>query len=58
MLGMSASQIQEIIAQFRAEGVKKVGPCHCSGDLTRRLFQEAYGEDYLEIGVGCVIRLE
>ncbi|MCR4404412.1 MAG: MBL fold metallo-hydrolase [Candidatus Acetothermia bacterium] len=58
MLGMSAVEIQEIIAQLRAEGVKKVGPCHCSGDLTRRLFREAYGEDYIEVGVGSVISLE
>lgn len=57
MAGFSEPRIREVIAQFREEGVKKVGPCHCSGDLTRRLFQEAYGEDYIEVGVGKVLEI-
>jgi 7,8-dihydropterin-6-yl-methyl-4-(beta-D-ribofuranosyl)aminobenzene 5'-phosphate synthase len=33
-------------------GVQRVAPCHCSGDLTRRLFEEAYGAGFTPAGVG------
>ena len=52
------SEIREIIDYFRASGVKKVGPCHCSGDEARRLFAEEYKDDYIEIGVGKEIKVQ
>jgi 7,8-dihydropterin-6-yl-methyl-4-(beta-D-ribofuranosyl)aminobenzene 5'-phosphate synthase len=55
--GKSEHEIQEIIASFRELGVVHVGPCHCSGDKARRLFQEAYGEKFLQIGVGRIITI-
>lgn len=55
--GMKADVILEVIARLKAQGVRQVGPGHCSGDLSRRLFREAYGEDFIEIGVGRVLRL-
>jgi 7,8-dihydropterin-6-yl-methyl-4-(beta-D-ribofuranosyl)aminobenzene 5'-phosphate synthase len=52
LTGASESTILSIIEQLKALGVKKVAPCHCSGDLARKLFKEEFGEDYLEVGVG------
>ena len=37
---------------FKEEGIQKVAPCHCSGDLTRKLFKKAYGEDFIAAGMG------
>jgi len=54
--GASAAEIATIVEDFQQLGVQKVAPCHCSGDLARRLFEEAYGEDFIPAGVG--IRLE
>lgn len=54
----SDTEIKEIIRQFRKLGVKKVGPCHCSGDRCRELFKEEYQKDYIEIGVGKFIKIE
>lgn len=51
----SEHDIQEIVDSFRELGVLHAGPCHCSGDRARQLFKEAYGEDFLKIGVGGVI---
>lgn len=45
-------EIIEILDAFRDLGVKKVGPCHCSGDEARRLFAEEYNDDFIKIGVG------
>ncbi len=54
--GASAGEIGTIIEDFQRLGVQKVAPCHCSGDVARRLFEETYGEDFIPAGVGS--RLE
>ena len=58
MSGASAGEIKAVIAQLRKLGVRSVAPCHCSGDLARELFKEAYGENYYTAGVGWKLRLE
>ena len=55
--GVSSVQIESIISSFIQLGVEKVAPCHCSGDETRRLFEESYGVNYVESGVGKRISL-
>ena len=57
LLEASSAQIQTIISSFMQLVVTKVAPCHCSGEETRKLFQEQYGKDYIEIGVGKRIAL-
>lgn len=51
-------EIEEIIYSFRASGVIKVGPCHCSGDKSRILFAEEYEDDFIKIGVGKEIKVK
>ncbi len=53
---VSAAEIATIVEDFQELGVQKVAPCHCSGDVARRLFEETYGEDFVPAGVGS--RLE
>jgi 7,8-dihydropterin-6-yl-methyl-4-(beta-D-ribofuranosyl)aminobenzene 5'-phosphate synthase len=55
--GAATTQIESIIEGFRQLGVRKVAPCHCSGDETRRLFRGEYGEDYIDSGAGKIITL-
>jgi len=52
------NEINEIIDHFLRSGVKKVGPCHCSGDEARELFAEEYKDDFIEIGVGKEIKVQ
>ncbi|MBU4173386.1 MAG: hypothetical protein KKB90_07385 [Actinobacteria bacterium] len=47
--------MESIVSGFQELGVARVGPCHCSGDEARRLFREAYGDRYIDVGVGTVI---
>jgi 7,8-dihydropterin-6-yl-methyl-4-(beta-D-ribofuranosyl)aminobenzene 5'-phosphate synthase len=47
-----SAQIEAIIADFRELGVQQVAPCHCTGDLARQMFAEAYGDDCTLAGVG------
>lgn len=53
---VSDAGIAAIVEDFQELGVQRVAPCHCSGDLARRLFGESYGENFILAGVGS--RLE
>ncbi len=50
--GASPAKIEGIIAELRNLGVKRVAPCHCSGDNARRACVDAFGEDAVLAGVG------
>lgn len=54
----SRTTIEQIVSDFQQLGVRYVGPCHCSGDLARQLFEEAYHSHFLPVGVGTAITLE
>ncbi|UCE54428.1 MAG: MBL fold metallo-hydrolase [Desulfobacterales bacterium] len=58
LAGMNKPELEEIVLYFRRSGVKHVGPCHCSGDLSRQLFKNEYGNDFINVGVGRIIRFE
>ncbi|MEJ2167649.1 MAG: MBL fold metallo-hydrolase [Desulfobacterales bacterium] len=53
----SKPNLEEIISDFSKMGVERVGPCHCSGDPARRMFKQAYGNGYMNVGVGRLIEL-
>jgi 7,8-dihydropterin-6-yl-methyl-4-(beta-D-ribofuranosyl)aminobenzene 5'-phosphate synthase len=55
--GASTARLQGIISQFRNLGVKYVGPCHCSGDTARELFEQEYGINFILVGLGKVITI-
>jgi len=52
MDGFDAKGISLVIAELKELGVVRVGPCHCSGDRTRQMMQEAFGENYISVGAG------
>jgi len=55
---MNLSQVKNIIKGVKKEGVQKVAPCHCSGDLARKQFKEVYGKDFILVGVGKTITIK
>ena len=57
LAGFDEAEIEEIIARFRALGVKKVGPCHCSGDKCSLIFAKEYQDDFIKIGAGKEIKV-
>lgn len=56
--GMGENELAEILSAFKKLNVASVGPCHCSGDTTRRLFKNAYTHHYVNIGAGSVITFD
>ena len=53
--GSSHARIEAIIERLKALGVKKVAPSHCTGEKATRLFRQAWGDDFIEGGLGAVI---
>jgi 7,8-dihydropterin-6-yl-methyl-4-(beta-D-ribofuranosyl)aminobenzene 5'-phosphate synthase len=53
----SRQQVERIIADFRKLGVRRVAPCHCTGDRAIQVFAEEYGDDFVKVGVGRVIAI-
>jgi len=50
--------VDNVIREFRALGVSKVGPSHCTGDLQIEKFRKAYGVEFVPLGVGAVIEVK
>ncbi len=55
--GRSEEQIEEIIQDFKDMGVRNVAPTHCTGDKAIEMFKEAYGDHFIEAGVGKEIEI-
>lgn len=52
LLDKSEGELRAIVGEFKALGVRKVGATHCTGDKAIALFKEAYGENFVPLGVG------
>jgi len=53
----SDSRIKETISKLRDLGVRYAAPCHCSGDRAATLFEQEYGERFVECAAGAVIEI-
>jgi len=56
LMSHSEEQVNEIIDQFRKLGVMKVGATHCTGDKAIDIFKKAFGENFVKIGIGKVVK--
>jgi 7,8-dihydropterin-6-yl-methyl-4-(beta-D-ribofuranosyl)aminobenzene 5'-phosphate synthase len=54
--GKSKAEIGAILRDFRRLGVEQVAPCHCTGERAIAMFATEYGEDFIQAGVGRVLR--
>lgn len=54
---MPKIKINRIISSFNKLQVRYVAPCHCTGNRARRLFEEHFGENYIGVGAGKVIKI-
>jgi len=52
LLDLDDAAINDLVTQFQTLGVKKCGATHCTGEKAIRAFQDAYGPDFLAMGVG------
>ena len=57
LLEMSEAQVRDVIAELKSLGVQKIGPTHCTGEKAIGLFKEAFGDGFVELGVGRVVQI-
>ena len=48
-------EVNKIINQMKKIGVRKCGASHCTGERQIQIFKEAFGDDYITMGVGRLI---
>ena len=48
-------ELEGVLRLVRESGVKKVAPCHCTGEEARERLRKIFGEDFIEVGVGSVL---
>jgi 7,8-dihydropterin-6-yl-methyl-4-(beta-D-ribofuranosyl)aminobenzene 5'-phosphate synthase len=58
LLRTASGAVESIAVDFRDQGIKYAAPTHCSGDETLRIFEEVFGERYIQAGAGKVIKTE
>jgi 7,8-dihydropterin-6-yl-methyl-4-(beta-D-ribofuranosyl)aminobenzene 5'-phosphate synthase len=56
--GALPSQVSYVVESLLQLGVEEVAPCHCSGEVARRLFSDCFGDGYIDCGVGKEIVIE
>ncbi len=54
----SQADIEVILSELQHLKVQQVAPCHCTGPQAIEMFASEYGEDFLKVGVGGIIRLD
>ena len=46
-----------VIADLLELSIGRIGPCHCTGDVAIAAIREAFGDNFVEIGVGTRIEI-
>jgi 7,8-dihydropterin-6-yl-methyl-4-(beta-D-ribofuranosyl)aminobenzene 5'-phosphate synthase len=54
----SKDQMNEILRDFQSMGVEKCGATHCTGDTQIKMFKEAFGPNFVPLGVGKTITIQ
>lgn len=52
---MNLEQINKVIDEIGLLGVKKIAPCHCTGEKAISVFQKEFKKDFIKIGAGSVL---
>ena len=55
LMKMKSSEMDSIIKEMKELGVQKCGATHCTGDKQIEQFKDAFGENYIPMGVGNII---
>ena len=51
-------RLQAVVDGLKKLGMQKVAPTHCSGDKAISMFQEAFGDGFVKLGVGGVVEID
>jgi 7,8-dihydropterin-6-yl-methyl-4-(beta-D-ribofuranosyl)aminobenzene 5'-phosphate synthase len=54
--GKSKDELGKIVSSLNNAGVHNVEPCHCIGDAAREVLKKEYQKNFINVGVGRVIK--
>ena len=57
LVDANEERIEKTIQAFREFAPRFIGPCHCTGEKAIKRFKEEFGESFMEIHVGTVLKL-
>jgi 7,8-dihydropterin-6-yl-methyl-4-(beta-D-ribofuranosyl)aminobenzene 5'-phosphate synthase len=55
LMEKSEEEMDVIISGMKALGIVKCGATHCTGDEQIKMFRDAFGENYFDLGTGNII---
>ena len=58
LMSKPENQVRRIIERFRELGVTRCGATHCTGPEAISLFQDSYGDKFVDMGVGRTIKID
>ena len=58
LLQKSDREMDEIISGMKSLGIVKCGATHCTGETQISMFKEAFGNNYVELGVGNTLVID
>ncbi len=58
LLNESQNSVKSVAREMQKENVHKVAPSHCTGTTAEKVFEEAFGENFIAVGVGKPIIIE
>ena len=53
--GSDGTSLLDNMRMVMGMGIRKVAPTHCTGKRAIRIFEDAYGDAFIPMGVGSVI---
>ena len=56
--GTPDTSMEAIIRDFKKLGVEKCGATHCTGDRPIELFKNAFGDNYVPMGTGRILKID
>jgi len=51
------SKVKSVIGELKSFEVKKIAPCHCTGEKAIRIFEKKFGPGFINVGVGSKIQI-
>lgn len=57
LLEQTKAETLKTVEAFHQMGVRRTGPCHCTGPEAIQVFKEQYGDDFLDIAAGSTIEI-
>ena len=57
LMDKSPKELREIAKKLDKLRVKRIAPCHCSGDTARNFFKQYYGDNNISCAAGLVVEM-